>query len=226
MTFRARSIPVLALLAFVPVPIARAESASPLARAKATEAELQKDEAKLRLRHNLENLEQLFVVAAEKGPPGEKAEALAGRVRAARLLARWSGRADDAKRAERLAKAQSVEPAPVPAARVQAVSEAPVQKLERLELEVEDSRLVVGLRGVEGDGLELVRQEVLDRQGKRPRIYFDLRPLEAAPAVLSERAVLDHQVKRLRVGRLDERTVRFVFDLEPGAELATVRFEK
>ncbi len=216
------------LLAFVYVPSAQAESVSPLARAKAAESELQQDESKLRLRHNIEKLEQLFVDAAEKGPAHERSEALLGRVRAARLLARWSGRADDDKRARVLAEALETAPAEV-AARPPVEAPRPdarMPRLEGLEIEIEEERLLVALPGLEKAGVQLVRQEVLGRGGDRPRIYFDVRPLTAAPAVLTERPIDDARVKRLRVGQVDEKTVRFVFDLEPGAELASIRFER
>lgn len=95
-----------------------------------------------------------------------------------------------------------------------AIARAAAQRpvLERVEVEPS------------AEGVDLVLPPLPDLKARRevlgdrraPRVYFDLSPLVAAKEALTTIAVDHALVRRIRVGQLDAKTVRVVFDLAPG----------
>ena len=77
-----------------------APSPSCVAQVEAAEAALRHDPQRLRLRHHIERVIQAWEQAEARCPPRARAVAAEGRAGALALLAHWSGRVDDQKKAE------------------------------------------------------------------------------------------------------------------------------
>lgn len=196
------------------------EALGRIRRAEALEAGLVGNESKLRLRDNLERLVRAWVEARQVASGEDRLTALRGEARAWKLLAHWSGRKDDraqaAQFAARLERARSTE------ARSR-VSEGKVW-LPKVSVEVTEGSFQVLLP---------IRHETRARRGvlrkqpgaKASRIYYDVSPLVASRQALGTVPIDHASVQQVRVGQLEDRTVRFVFDLEPGQPEPEIVFQ-
>ncbi len=185
--------------------------------ARAQDAALRARPDRVKLRHHVLKVIAGWQKAAKASKGAERAEAIRGEAEAWRLLARWSGRADDKARAEALLAAK------VPATEKEA---------NRTSKKVaEESKRDAGptfLNGVTLDGARLVLKASGDfdaqveriRLGGKERIYVALSPVVAAREVLGAVRLRMAAVSQARVLQFDPRTVRVVFDVTQGHELA------
>lgn len=140
--------------------------------------------------------------AKDKAKPVEEAEAAPKKTKNAEEA--------EAKVKPKAAEPKGAEPSELDRALARAAAQRPV--LERVE--VEPSAEGVDLLLPVLPDLKARREVLGDRRS--PRVYFDLSPLVAAKDALTTIAVDHALVRRIRVGQLDAKTVRVVFDLAPG----------
>ncbi|GEM_PF-762288 len=140
--------------------------------------------------------------AKDKAKPVEEAEVAPKKTKNAEEA--------EAKVKPKAAEPKAAEPSELDRAIARAAAQRPL--LERVEVEPS------------ADGVDLVLPALPDLKARRevlgdrrsPRVYFDLSPLVAAKDALTTIAVDHALVRRIRVGQLDAKTVRVVFDLAPG----------
>ena len=228
------SISSLLLAALIAAP-AGAEPNSRLEKLRAAESVLVKDNAKLRLRHNLDKLAADWRALAVSSSGADRVAALEGEARALQLLAHWSGTAEDkaaaAKANAQLASAKSDDKPKKVAEKI--TTQRPTEKLvakaaEKPEakapekpamltkVELETREIGVEVLLPKNAGLRARTEILVAKAGKGPRLYFDVSPLVAAREALVTLPIDHPNVSRLRVGQYDPDTVRFVFDLPVG----------
>lgn len=196
-----------------------------LEKAQKEDRALRDDDKRLRLRHHGERLIALWE-AAEKGTSGaDRITALKGEAAAWRLLAHWSGRADDlAKAAAIEAKLEAGEPrakkAPVAKA---APASGPAKAEARAPNKGPAMLTKVVVEDREGGPTLLLsatspftghRESIPKKAGQRARVYFDLSPMIAAMEVLGAIKVQHPALAKVRVGQFDNDTVRVVIDYQ------------
>lgn len=229
------------LLGAAPDATAKEQAPAKLERVLAKEKALLGDQKRLRLRENIEDLAAAFRDLADEGSESDRREAALGELRALRLLAHWSGTASDKKRAAEAeaslkSKSKAAEEPEATAKAKDKPKAAEEQKdkpkvaegseLDRAIARAAAQRPVLERVEVEpsAEGVDLVLPPLPDLKARRevlgdrraPRVYFDLTPLVAAKDALTTIAVDHALVRRIRVGQLDAKTVRVVFDLAPG----------
>jgi N-acetylmuramoyl-L-alanine amidase len=181
-------------------------SASPLKEAQKYEAQLVSNDAKLRMRENLERLIGMYGRAKKD----DRRAALEGEARAWKLLAHWSGRADDRAKANEAERALSA-----PVAKKEIVKEASAPKAMLAKVSLEGSALELDVSGTFKS-----RRDVIPAKGsKGPRVFFDLSPMIASNEALRGAQIEHHGIERVRVGQFDDDTVRVVVELAASSEL-------
>lgn len=191
--------PVLSIaLTLVALPAQAKSSPSALIQAaEKAEKDLRNDERRLRYRHHIMAVVKKWAVA-RKAADGELAvEAAKGEAKAWALLAHWSGRNDDKRRAKQLA------------AEAKALAER------------KKSHWMTAARVDEADGYAVafdvdgdydIARNVTPAKNGDVRVYFDLSPVVASKKALGKLGAVG-AVKNARIGQFDDDTVRVVFDV-------------
>lgn len=186
-------------------------AASPLKDAQKYEAQLVQNDAKLRMRENLERLVAMYGRAKKD----DRRAALEGEARAWKLLAHWSGRADDrakANEAERLLAVAAA--APVVNLKRAKESAKETEKAEPAKAQLAKVELDGGALSLDVSGAFKSRREVIPAKGdKGARVFFDLSPMVASMEALRGTKVELAGIERVRVGQFDDDTVRIVVEL-------------
>lgn len=212
------------LISAVSVPAFAAPSA--VKEAQSYEAQLRADDGKMRLRHNLEKLVELWGRAKKE----DRRAALEGEARAWKLLAHWSGRDDDKKRAnDAAAKADGkAEPKRDAEAKREKKNVAPAPPVKEsatramlAKVELEGDRLRLEVSG----GFSSKRDLIPARGNQGARVFFDLTPVIAAREVMGSVAVERAGIAKVRVGQFDDDTARVVIDLEAGTPAESIAID-
>lgn len=220
-----RPTPLVVLLALIAVDASAAEFDAIVQVARAKDAELQSNDAKMRLRHFSEWLITRWQRAyAQASNDGQRQVALEGEKRAWARLAHWSGhRNDRASLAAVQAKLDAL--ASTPAKRATQVAKTPTPSvsaesghwLDKVEIEVEGEQFVAVLPIAHP--VTAIRNIIPAKGDKGARVYFDVSPLVARREAMATAMIEHASVVRMRVGQFDADSVRIVLDIQAGQAL-------
>ncbi|MEQ9499570.1 MAG: N-acetylmuramoyl-L-alanine amidase [Deltaproteobacteria bacterium] len=174
--------------------------------AKKADRELRANEKKLRFRHNIQRVIAKWA-AAKKAATGEaKRDAAEGEASAWALLAHWSGRGDDARKAAELKAALAERPKP------EALAEKKKFWLAKVDVEQSDERVALSF---DLDEAPKIRRGVVDNvKDGLVRVYFDLTPAVASKAATEQLTIAAPEIRSARVAQFDADTARLVVDVE------------
>ncbi len=226
---RRSRFPALALLiaAAFAAPTGSAEAASDgaalVAAAASADKALRDDEKKLRFRHHIVRVIEKWERAKKAAKGAELRRAAEGEAEAWALLAHWSGRSDDEKRAAELKAALAERPKP---------DAEPKKKywLAKVDVERTDARVALAF---DLDEAPKLRRGVVDgAKAGVVRVYFDVTPAIASPAAAEALDLGVPQIHAARVAQFDADTARLVVDVDEAhadrlvADGAKVVFER
>lgn len=223
--FLARFALIAALVAVAPVSAsAKSDGQALVTAAKNADQELRANEKKLRFRHNIQRVIAKWAAAKKAATGDAKRAAAEGEASAWALLAHWSGRGDDAKKAAELKAALAERPKP------EALAEKKKFWLAKVDVEQSDERVALSF---DLDEAPKIRRGVVDNvKDGLVRVYFDLTPAVASKAAMEQLAIEAPEIRSARVAQFDADTARLVVDVEAAhadrvvADGAQVVFER